>query len=779
MDFPNQYISGGKMVKKLFVHIMLVVSLVLLTSCNRGDNNSNKSEMKVLSVTEYVSNLSAEQTKGLSNQTNLLLHPLKDAVEVFGDDYNLSWEGNYVKLQFIKAKCSVEAYVGAEFEHYDWYNNYIDYDDCNVMEYLSYAVIERVIFDSEGMVLTDGISIGMSSRQISETLNVAGINYRDSSTMITTEYDDTGKKVNVYHISGQRAENDYIVIFKGDILASVEVANYTGYLSGDAVSDYGKQLLKETFAFVSENNLATFNVNDLSYKGEAYSPHYDSWFECWQFTKGDYEGFEVGVEKNAPNRVFVATETGSFPILLWCNGEYVSPTLSFLGKWRDYNNNEYIDIKSISKEGIVVFDMYVEVGADTGEMVLLENLSTAINEIPQSLDAYFLAAYTGDALGGDVQLYNGEVQSGFYTYNSQRFYLIDSLFLDVSGSVEYLPRSLTGRVGTGTLSVHIPSNNLNYSQASTWGYMESFGRDDSNKDNVISTNVAAGNAVINEYLNKLYKTSDLQYADIEYKYLYDYVFSVNDVTYNVWQSNDTETPHYLYVDSTNGLIIKEQQFNLISKHSKSLIYKDNTIVSNDSYADQRFVTLDGTITVDLINRTITKTDSFVKDIELPEIHKDAVGENDRFMFFSSIGERFDLNGYILFDHTTWGATLHITDSNVPNFEIGVYYLNAETFLLDPSVGVVGIPETDENDKYLDDKLTETDQETKLVIREFGGKIIGYIYVDEKGDKTVKNYSGKILGYYYADRNVTTNFSGKILAQGDISSALLFDQENWK
>ena len=67
-------------------------------------------------------------------------------------------------------------------------------------------------------------------------------------------------------------------------------------------------------------------------------------------------------------------------------------------------------------------------------------------------------------------------------------------------------------------------------------------------------------------------------------------------------------------------------------------------------------------------------------------------------------------------------------------------------------------------------------ETKLVIREFGGCIIGYIYVDGNGKKTVKDYYGKILGYYYPDRDVTTDYLGKIIARGDVASALLFAEQ---
>lgn len=761
------------MLKKLVFTFILILSLLLLVSCKKEANDTITGKTEVLNIEEYVSSLPAKKLSPLKTQINLLMHPLKDAIELYGDDYEVSWEGSLVKLKFNKAKCSFEAYA-AEFEHYDWYNNYIDFDDCDIMEYLSFAGIEKVVFDGEGMTLTDGITIGMSVRQISEKLNVTGINYRDTSTMITTEIDNTGKEVNVYYVSGQINNIDYAIIFAGDTLSRVEITNHSRYLiDKNADTDNGKKIIKQALSFVSKNGLATFEFGNLSYKGKIYSSYYDSWFNSWQFTKGDYEGCEINVEQKAPHRIYVASSSNSMPFLFWYDGKYVDPILSFLGKWRDYNTKEYIDIKSISKEGIIVFDMYTDIGVNTGEMVLLRNLNTAINEIPQTIDAYLVAERVEEALDGDIQLFNGEVQSGFYIYDSQKFYLIDSLLMTLNGTVQYLPRSITGRVGAGPLPIHIPCENSRYTQPFTWGYMENFGRDDPNKDNTILNRNPAGDSVINKYLNELYKTSGLKYADIEYSYLHDYVFTVNNTTYNVWKSKDIEDPHYLYVDSANELLIRECQLNSISKHSKELIYKSNTIVSSKSYAEQKYVTLDGKITVDLANRTIHKVDSFVENIALPELGLDMVGNNERFMFFANIGNRFTLNGYVLFAHTTWGATLHITDSNVPGFDIGVYYLNSETFFLDPSIGVVGVPDDSADDKYVEDKVDESGKETKHIIREFGGKIIGYIYVDGQGKKTVKDYYGKTVGYYYPDRDVTTDFAGKIVARGDVSSALLF------
>ena len=750
--------------------LMLALTLFLV-SCKDSKNELLDSS-GMLDINKYISSLSTEETTSIKEQTDLLLHPLKDAIEQNGDNYEFVCEGSYAEVKFPKVKCSFEIYIGEKFNGY----SNIDIDDYDVMEHLAFAQIEKVIFYGKGKSLTDGILIGMSSREISEKLNVTGINYRESNSLITTEVNETGKEVNIYHVTGKISNVDYSVVFAGDILSRVEFTKSSRYLTEEKEdSDHGKQTINKAFSFVSKNGLASFSSDNLSYKGLIYSSHYDSWFYCWQFNDGNYKDYEVCVEKNSPNRIYIASSSMGMPFVFWCDDQYVDPMLSFLGKWREHADKEYIDIKSISKEGIVLFDMYVYKDINTGDMVLLENLSTTINEIPKTLDDYLLAESIDEALDGDAQLYNGEVQSGYYGYAGDKFYLIDSLLLNLNGSVQYLPRSIGGRVGAGPLTLHIPNENISYTQPSTWGYMENFGRDDPNKENIVSTNKANGDTIINAYLNNVYETSGLKYAKLDYNYLYDYVFPVNDTTYHVWESKDTESPHYLYVDTSNSIIIKETAINAISKHSKELIFKDNKTVSNKSYVNQKFITPDGKITVNLKERSITKTDSFVENIEFADLGIDTVRGNERFMFFTENGTRFALNGYVLFDHTTWGATLHITDSNIPEFEIGVYYLNSETFFLDPTISVIAIPDNSEEDKYLEDKVNESGNETKLVIREFSGKIIGYIYVDANGQKTVKEFSGKIVGYYYPDRDVTTDFYGKIVARGDVASALLFNK----
>lgn len=64
-----------------------------------------------------------------------------------------------------------------------------------------------------------------------------------------------------------------------------------------------------------------------------------------------------------------------------------------------------------------------------------------------------------------------------------------------------------------------------------------------------------------------------------------------------------------------------------------------------------------------------------------------------------------------------------------------------------------------------------------VIKDFGGRIIGYIDSDDKGNKTIKDFYKKILGYYDAKTNTTLDFHRRIIARGDASGMLLYSKNN--
>lgn len=62
--------------------------------------------------------------------------------------------------------------------------------------------------------------------------------------------------------------------------------------------------------------------------------------------------------------------------------------------------------------------------------------------------------------------------------------------------------------------------------------------------------------------------------------------------------------------------------------------------------------------------------------------------------------------------------------------------------------------------------------TESVIRDFSGRIIGYIQEHDNGDKTVRDFYRKILGRYNKATNTTRDFYNRIIARGDQSSMLL-------
>lgn len=58
------------------------------------------------------------------------------------------------------------------------------------------------------------------------------------------------------------------------------------------------------------------------------------------------------------------------------------------------------------------------------------------------------------------------------------------------------------------------------------------------------------------------------------------------------------------------------------------------------------------------------------------------------------------------------------------------------------------------------------------IRDFYGRIIGYIQVDNKGNKIIRDFYRRIVGRYDKASDTTRDFYGRIVARGDQSSMML-------
>ncbi len=58
------------------------------------------------------------------------------------------------------------------------------------------------------------------------------------------------------------------------------------------------------------------------------------------------------------------------------------------------------------------------------------------------------------------------------------------------------------------------------------------------------------------------------------------------------------------------------------------------------------------------------------------------------------------------------------------------------------------------------------------VKDFYGKILGYIDDEPNGDRIARDFYFKILGRYDKYNNVTRDFYGQILYQGDHVEALI-------
>ena len=65
------------------------------------------------------------------------------------------------------------------------------------------------------------------------------------------------------------------------------------------------------------------------------------------------------------------------------------------------------------------------------------------------------------------------------------------------------------------------------------------------------------------------------------------------------------------------------------------------------------------------------------------------------------------------------------------------------------------------------------------IKDYYGRILGYIKEETNGDKSAYDFYRRKLGTYDKKKNITRDFYGKILASGDILTSLIYQEENKK
>ncbi len=58
------------------------------------------------------------------------------------------------------------------------------------------------------------------------------------------------------------------------------------------------------------------------------------------------------------------------------------------------------------------------------------------------------------------------------------------------------------------------------------------------------------------------------------------------------------------------------------------------------------------------------------------------------------------------------------------------------------------------------------------VKDWRGRILGWVETRSNGEKVLKDFYGKILGFYKPDLDVTTDFYGRHVGKGDILMTLL-------
>lgn len=67
--------------------------------------------------------------------------------------------------------------------------------------------------------------------------------------------------------------------------------------------------------------------------------------------------------------------------------------------------------------------------------------------------------------------------------------------------------------------------------------------------------------------------------------------------------------------------------------------------------------------------------------------------------------------------------------------------------------------------------------SRETIKDFYGKVLGFVDTDANGDKIAKDFYGKIVGRYKKSSNTTYDFYGRIVARGDAIVGTIYAANN--
>lgn len=59
------------------------------------------------------------------------------------------------------------------------------------------------------------------------------------------------------------------------------------------------------------------------------------------------------------------------------------------------------------------------------------------------------------------------------------------------------------------------------------------------------------------------------------------------------------------------------------------------------------------------------------------------------------------------------------------------------------------------------------------VKDWSGKVLGFVETDKKGNQIVKNFGGKVLARYNAEKDWTTDYAGKLLSRGNTAISYIY------
>ena len=734
--------------KRKSSYLTLFFALFLLVSCgatnSEPEKESHTSTSPRIELKEYFDNKCCLQN--IEEAASLLLHPCKEAINKYGNYKKISnINSSFVDTRFVlnfpnQVSYGLDTTYWGDFDNSGW-NYFSDRD-----------LLETVVYEEKGFEVLEGIRIGDSVSKILSNTNL-NINTNDNYFILDCTF-------------GKDDQYLFNLDFEDKILSSAIITYYQGSYPLESEeernSDHSFSVIQQAFSYLDSIG-EHYDISQMIYYGKKYDYTRDAWFYIWTFGPVDGPTYfrNIRVEVGGLHRII---DFGGN--VFWRNGKFVTPWMDFVGTY--YSGEDTITFNKISYNGEFECDL------------ILNGISyKGVNGIFGTPEKGDISNLFGCPYASRLEYQNELGGSGYFTYNKSNNPVTDRLCIDPFENVVILARNLNNSQCFLRQTMVNTIGDVDFST----GYMEHFGRDDLDLDSSIivcdpNSESDNGRYALNQYMNKNEKTEGLDYTSHYLTYKYDYYYAPTNTIYYVWEFY--KDGKYFYVDSKNDTIIMEQYKNGPFRPAiKKAVWSKNDVIKDYfvAFGDWTGTNKNGkeiNINIDFEGHDLFSTityNGFLGSMNNVEINLVDMWTEDwsKVFYFAYQYGPYSFCGFYLINLETWELTLHVTRSNLPDFDMGIITLhNSENWTY-----AKNIPD------WTEEEIEKKEQETEspvtvdtMVIKDFYGKILGKIEIKSNGDQIGYNFYGQIVGYYYIETNKTIDFYGRIISTGNTLASLI-------